>query len=67
MSGERLQEERRICPECHNRYCPAIGNHRYLCPVCGKVWTSHPTSFESGVAATATAFRLHLARIVGAE
>ena len=54
------------CPTCGNLHCPRVGHNQYLCPRCGKVRTYYPASFESGVKATAAAFRLRLARILEA-
>lgn len=58
---------RATCPYCQNPYCPAIGQNRYLCPNCRRVYTRHPTSFESGVKATSTLFRIRMAKILEAD
>ena len=50
------------CPNCHNKYCPAIGNGKFLCPLCNSIFRA--TSFESGVRATSLAFHLMVKRIM---
>jgi hypothetical protein len=54
------------CPHCHHRWCPAIGDNQYLCPMCQRVYTFYPSSFEAGVKATSAAFLLWLAKFTEA-
>lgn len=52
------------CPRCGEKFCPAVGPHRFLCTRCGSEFVRYPTSFESQVKAVGAAFRLGLAKIL---